>query len=143
MTAASLLTELQAAGVRFIPSGFDRLRVDAPRGVITPEFRDALRQHKLEIITILKADPNKIRQTDGVELLYIFHERAAIIEIDGGILREEAECLAAREVFDTPEKLRIYAEQHPTIKLLLRSGGEIIDVRFSGISDELPTGETR
>ena len=131
MSATTLLTELQAAGVRLVPFGYDRLTVDAPAGVITAEMRTALRQHKSEIITLLQVKSEKIQEIESIELLYVFRERAAIMEIDGGMLRKEAEWLAAHEVFDVPEKLRAYAEQHPAIKFLLQRGGEIVDVQFS------------
>jgi hypothetical protein len=57
MTPESLLADLQAKGVHFQVVG-DTLRVDAPKGVLTPELRQALYQHKVEILVYLKAkDP--------------------------------------------------------------------------------------
>lgn len=131
MSAAGLLDELEAAGVRLYPSEPGGLRVDAPRGVITPEIRDSLRRHKAEIIALLQPPRESACGVDRIELLYLFEERAAIMEIDGGLSREDAVRLAAREVFDTPDKLRAYAEQHPAVQSLLRRGCEIVDVRFS------------
>lgn len=41
MNAAELLVELRARGVVIEASG-DRLKVDAPKGIVTPELREAL-----------------------------------------------------------------------------------------------------
>jgi len=133
MSAAALLDEFEGAGVRLIPTGTDGLRVDAPRGVITPEVRDSLQRHKAEIIALLQPEREVAGEVDEIELLHLFHERAAIMEIDGGLLREDAMWLAAREVLDTPDKLRAYAEHHPATQALLRRGCEIVDVRFSNL----------
>jgi hypothetical protein len=52
MTMPELLTTVRAAGIHLKARG-SRLHVDAPRGVITPELRDALARHKAEILTAL------------------------------------------------------------------------------------------
>ena len=57
MNADQLLGELRARGVVLEAAG-DRLRVDAPRGAITPELREALTAHKAEVLALL-AVPDK------------------------------------------------------------------------------------
>jgi tubulysin polyketide synthase-like protein len=52
VSADELIQTCSRAGIRLAPAG-DRLRVDAPRGVLTPELRDALAVHKSELITKL------------------------------------------------------------------------------------------
>ena len=52
MNAIELLQEVSARGVVIEPSG-GRLRVDAPRGVITPELREALTSQKEELLRVL------------------------------------------------------------------------------------------
>ncbi|MGH9839693.1 MAG: hypothetical protein ACREEM_13005 [Blastocatellia bacterium] len=53
MTAAStLLSNLTAQGVRLWAEA-DRLKFDAPAGVLTDDDRAALREHKAELLTIL------------------------------------------------------------------------------------------
>jgi hypothetical protein len=80
-----LLQRVQAAGISLTVDGA-RLRYRAPAGAITPELR---------------ADLQELKPT----LLYEYHERAAIMEFDGGLARPEAERLAAEEVLNngTPD----------------------------------------
>ncbi|MBI4582733.1 MAG: hypothetical protein HY717_01675 [Planctomycetes bacterium] len=53
MTTAVLLAELSRAGVRLAAAG-ERIRLDAPRGVLTPELRNLLAEHKTEILEALR-----------------------------------------------------------------------------------------
>src|SRR6185295_513069 len=52
MTANELIAQLQEKGVDLKSSG-DRLVIDAPKGTITPEVRNALAEHKAELLVIL------------------------------------------------------------------------------------------
>ena len=52
MTAGGLLEELRARGARITVQG-DRLRVEAPKGVVSPEIQKRLRRRKLEILRLL------------------------------------------------------------------------------------------
>ena len=52
MSAARLLADLQARGVVLAPD-CGRLRVDAPRGVLTPSDRQALARHKPALLAML------------------------------------------------------------------------------------------
>ena len=60
MTAAELITELEARGVLIEVTG-DRLRVDAPKGAITPELRAALTARKAEVLAILNTPDDEIK----------------------------------------------------------------------------------
>ena len=51
MTLMGLLIRLRAARVRLEPNG-DRLRVEAPEGMLTPELRQAIREHKPELLAL-------------------------------------------------------------------------------------------
>ena len=53
MKATKLLAELHSRGV-IVEAAGEHLRIDAPKGVITPELRDALMQRKAEILFLLK-----------------------------------------------------------------------------------------
>ena len=53
MTAETLLATLRDRGVEFTADG-GSLRYRAPKGVLTPELRDALTRHKGEILTLLQ-----------------------------------------------------------------------------------------
>ncbi len=54
MNAAELLSDLDDLGVRLEVQG-DRLRVDAPRGVLTPELRHHLATYKAAVMQALVA----------------------------------------------------------------------------------------
>lgn len=55
MTAAVLLADLRARGVRLAAVGA-RLRVEAPRGVLTEADREALAAHKTAVLAELRDD---------------------------------------------------------------------------------------
>ena len=59
MTARDLLLELHAKGVEVKTSGDDRLVIDAPKGTITEDLRNALSANKAELLNILKAEQTK------------------------------------------------------------------------------------
>jgi len=77
MTALELLTTLRQCGVVLVPM-VDRVRVDAPKGVLTPVLRQQLTQHKAALLDLVEE----------------WSERAAIAEYCGGLSRAEAERLA-------------------------------------------------
>lgn len=56
MTARELLLQLREKGVDVKANG-DRLVIDAPKGTITPDVRDALTKNKAELLKILTAPP--------------------------------------------------------------------------------------
>jgi hypothetical protein len=55
MSAVELLDTLTASGVRVWAEG-GKLKLDAPRGVVTPELKDRLTAHKPELLAALTAD---------------------------------------------------------------------------------------
>ena len=59
MNVGELLMELRSRGVLLEPAG-DRLKIDAPRGSITPELREALAACKSEVLAILTLDDDEI-----------------------------------------------------------------------------------
>ena len=85
MTASTLLDRLHRRGVRFRIDG-DRLRWVAPAGVMTEADLTALREHKAGVLAVLRED-----ERDR------FEERAAIMQFDGEMTREEAERNAMEE----------------------------------------------
>lgn len=78
---AQILHECTRQNIRLSQNG-DFLRVQAPRGVLTPKLKNALSQHKAEILHLLAANENLREHTE---------ERAAIQECDGELSRTEAE----------------------------------------------------
>jgi hypothetical protein len=77
MTALVLLATLHEHGVTLTP-WVDRLRVDAPEGVLTAELRQALQTQKEELLALVEE----------------LEERLAIAHYCGGLSLEEAEQLA-------------------------------------------------
>lgn len=77
MTPAVLLATLHAAGVVLTLDG-SALRYRAPKGIMTPDLLQQLAQHKAALLALVDA----------------FEERAAIMEYDGHLPREDAERLA-------------------------------------------------
>lgn len=55
MTPQLLLTRLRSRGVKLIAKTPGQLKVDAPKGVITPSIRAALLEHKQAILVLLRA----------------------------------------------------------------------------------------
>jgi hypothetical protein len=76
MTARDIIQAAQAHGVTLALHGPERIRV-MPPGVLPSALREAIREHREEILTLLEA----------------FEERAAIAEYCGGLARPEAERL--------------------------------------------------
>ena len=56
MNARRLLENLQYAGATVEVTG-DRLRIDAPVGVVTADLVEQMRAHKAELIELLCASP--------------------------------------------------------------------------------------
>ena len=93
MTGAELIGTLRKRGVTLEGRG-DRLRWRAPKGALDEEHRARLAGAKwavlAELLAALKDDPE--------HWLFCFNERAAIMQICGGLSRVEAERLAYGEL---------------------------------------------
>ena len=85
MSAAAILDSLHRRGVRFRISG-DTIRWCAPVGVMTEADLSALRDHKSDVLAILRDE-----QSDRIE------ERASILQFDAYFSRQEAERRALDE----------------------------------------------
>ena len=59
MNATELLVQLRSRGVLIEAAG-DRLKVDAPKGAVTPELREALAEHKLEVLAFVTIAEDEI-----------------------------------------------------------------------------------
>ncbi|HEV2749983.1 MAG TPA: thioesterase domain-containing protein [Gemmatimonadales bacterium] len=65
MTVATLLAELRSRDIRVWPDG-DQLRCNAPAGVLTPELRNELQQHKRDIVEFLRSAETLARQERAI-----------------------------------------------------------------------------
>jgi len=107
MNANALLEELRILGVVAVPAG-DRLRVRAPRRLITPKLRRSLAEHKAELLALLRRDgaaqaahtPKAVNDPDDLpwDWREEWAERVAIRMMDGGQAREHAEAEALAEI---------------------------------------------
>ena len=85
MSVETLIDGLHRRGVRLRVNG-GRLRWFAPVGVVTEADLSALRDHKAEVLAILRE-----AESDQIE------ERAAILQFDAYLSRREAERRACNE----------------------------------------------
>ena len=101
MSAAAheLIRSLEERGI-YLEVVEDRLRVDAPKGSLTPELREMLTQKKPELVSALKADwaddARKLIDALPDESLRVlmhdfYEESAATLEYEQGLSREAAE----------------------------------------------------
>jgi hypothetical protein len=104
MTPDHLLADLEARGVTLSERGRpEGLRVDAPVGVITPELRAAITEHKADLI----------------QLLFEREERAALM---GGMTEQG-------DADDVEARAMLQAAADPSVREVLKIfGGEIVAV---------------
>ncbi|MFY9139529.1 MAG: hypothetical protein WAO30_02030 [Thermacetogeniaceae bacterium] len=76
MTPGALLDKLEKLNVKFTING-DKLRLEAPKGVLTPEMKGAVRKQKRALITLLEAQ-------EARELL----EKQGWVAVDSKVLGE-------------------------------------------------------
>lgn len=99
MSPKQLLEDLRCSGATVEVAG-DRLRIDAPVGLVTVELVEQMRTHKLQLIELLRATPcvGVLIEDLSPDWRVEWEERAAIREYDGGQAREHAEAEALREI---------------------------------------------
>ena len=91
MTLLGLLVELKRLNVKLSLAG-DKLRLEAPAGVLTPELKEALRQHKAALIALLSGQPVEVLFWPGVKL-NVYRARQTCLEAEGCLqLTREVDC---------------------------------------------------
>lgn len=102
MSPASLLSDLRSKGIRLTGVG-GNLVVEGPVHLISNDVWKALKTHKPQLLPLVtprwsqKASTLLSRIDDVQErsnLRYVYEERAAIHQYDGGLPEDEAERLA-------------------------------------------------
>lgn len=89
MRPSELLKNLRSLGVELSLNG-EKLHVEAPSGVLTPELREELRIHKLELLSILRYGTpaawlylhigREVRTPGGEGTLWqVFRDRAGVV----------------------------------------------------------------
>jgi len=91
MTPLDLLAELKRLKVKVSLAG-DRLRLDAPAGVLTPELKGAVQQHKPALMALLSCQPVEVVFWPGVKSK-VYRARQACLEAGHCLqLSREADC---------------------------------------------------
>lgn len=84
MNVAEMIYELRQAGV-IIEARGDRLHIEAPKGLLTPERREVLRAHKAELLVRLA------RRDERVTVVYSLVEAPHLHPVVIGTLGDTAE----------------------------------------------------
>jgi len=88
MTPLDLLAELQRLNVKLTLAG-DKLRLEAPAGVLTPALKEVVTKHKPELVSFLQ---NPTCQVAG-QVVRLYHMRPACREIGHCLgLTRETDC---------------------------------------------------
>ena len=82
MSVAAFLAELRSRDIQVWADG-DRLRCDAPAGVLPPELRDQLRQRKSDILKFLRSAELLCRQQRAIVPMQPNGERTPIFAVAG------------------------------------------------------------
>ena len=135
MTPGELLARLRARGVR-ITKASNGLDVDAPKGALTSEDRELLRQHAPAILSMVRADPFP---TFDAPIMWgqcwrdALEDRMAIMLFDDGIPGVEIE----RRAVDYVRRQRIAAAApylaHPHVRATMGP--------MAWVTVEMPDGE--
>jgi len=91
MTLLDLLAELNRLNVKLTLAG-DKLRLEAPAGVLTPELKETIRQHKAALKALLLGQPAEVLFWPGVKSK-VYRIRQTCLEAEGCLqLTREVDC---------------------------------------------------
>jgi hypothetical protein len=91
MTLLGLLVELEERNVKVFLAG-DKLRLEAPAGVLTPDMKEVLRQHKPALMSLFSGQPVEVLFWPGVKSK-VYRARQTCLEAEGCLqLTREADC---------------------------------------------------
>jgi len=91
MTLPGLLAALRQLDVKVTLAG-EKLRFDAPAGALTPELKQAIRQHKPNLMLLLSGQPAEVFFWPGV-YSWVFPARQTCLEAGGCLqLSSETDC---------------------------------------------------
>lgn len=110
MNIQNILNLAIETDIKFTSTGSDSLIVTAPKGIIDGDFKKLLKSNKDQLIDYINSHseineqfPPHILSLSSDELEF-FEERAAIMEYDGGLSKQEAEKLSFELMFLKREK---------------------------------------
>jgi hypothetical protein len=91
MTLLGLLAELEERNVKVFLAG-DKLRLEAPAGVLTPDMKEALVKHKPALMSLLSGQPVEVLFWPGVKP-NVYRARQTCLEAEGCLqLTREVDC---------------------------------------------------
>jgi hypothetical protein len=91
MTPLDLLAELERRNVKISLAG-DKLRLEAPAGILTPQLKQAIKQHKPALIALLAGQPLEVLFWPGVKSK-VYRARQPCLETEGCLqLTREVDC---------------------------------------------------
>ena len=91
MTPLDLLAELERRNVKVSLAG-DKLRLEAPAGVLTPDMKEALVKHKPALMSLLSGQPVEVLFWPGVKS-NVYRARQTCLEAEGCLqLTREVDC---------------------------------------------------
>ena len=98
MRAERLLVAIWSCNGAAVFSGSDRLRVEAPRGVLTPEVRDALAVQKADLLRLLPlVEEYRILLRSDVDDSIFLDAQTRLIDELGPVLATVVRRAAARD----------------------------------------------
>ena len=81
MTALQLFDEAARRGLTLKPAGSDRLAV-IPARLCPPEFADVLREHKVELLSVISGNPNNLLEVVKPHRPLSERERVILAEVE-------------------------------------------------------------
>ncbi len=91
MNTLDLLAELKRLNVKLSLAG-DKLRLEAPAGILTPQLKQAIKQHKPALIALLAGQPLEVLFWPGVKSK-VYRARQPCLETEGCLqLTREVDC---------------------------------------------------
>lgn len=107
----SLFSRFINSGVILSKSAAGRLLIDAPAGMLTNDIVAEVQAHRDDLLALVEQ----------------WNERAAIMEYDGGLAREDAERMALSDVLDTPSSPEYLPEEPGWLCPWCRRGDRLIE----------------
>ena len=140
MNVSALIRDATAAGLTLAATERGTLWVNGDDDAVIAHWVPTLKAHKLEILAALKAANDTASQFDAEAITEAHEERAAILEYDGGLEREQAEHKAWRILLRDGTLLTAYYTPPKTRAQVLDAVVNVADLE-PVVPPTSPTGE--
>ena len=115
MTGEQLMQEIVALGGQLSING-DRVRVEAPEGVLTPELKAAITEHKAELLELLRQQNNATYLDDSLHRFQFMNVAVRIESDEFGTIRLVSDA-ACRNAVDTADPVYTAREARYVVEL--------------------------